>query len=125
MPSQFPIDAPYDKIQVFESAVEAHVKARPREWLGFLGFRAFGISVDRGFIEYKVVVQHRDAWQNITSILNSKARLTTYCLEVAKQLEMRYANPPLPVDLNVYNANSQSFPAEFLNNPAESAKKTV
>lgn len=120
---KFGIDVPYERIQVFQCAVEAHIKARPREWLAFLGFRAFGISVDRGFIEYKVVVQHRDAWQNIISILDSKARLTSYCLEVAKQLNMRYVSPPLPVDLNVHNTQGQPLPQELQGNTAGSVLK--
>ena len=110
---------------MFQSAVEAHVKARPREWLAFCGFRAGAISVDRGFIEYKVVVQHRESWQNIISILDSKARLTTYCLEVAKQLKMRYLSPPLPVDLNIFNANGQSLPQDLNEYTIDSAMKTA
>ena len=39
LPQKFGIDVPYEKVQIFQAAVEAHVKDRPREWLGFLGFR--------------------------------------------------------------------------------------
>jgi len=56
---QFGIDIPYEKIQIFQNAVEDHIKARPREWIGMSGFRAFGISVDLGYIEYKIVCQVR------------------------------------------------------------------
>lgn len=87
--------------------------------------------MDRGFIEYKVVVQHREAWQNIISILDSMARLTTYCLEVAKKLEMRYRYPPMGVDLNVFNTlNAKELPLPLLpqelqSNPVESTMKTA
>jgi len=110
---QFGIDVPYEKMQSFQTAVEAHVKSRPREWLAFCGFRAAGISVDLGFIEYKVVVQHRDKWQNLISILDSKARLTTYCLECAKQLDMRFISPPLPINLNISSNAGLSFPGSL------------
>jgi hypothetical protein len=144
--SKFALDVPYEKIMVFRRAAEQHVAARPREWLAFLGFRAGAISVDLGYIEYKIVVKvschffsvmhlflflpsltrltpcciphcrqkHREPWQNITSILESKAALTTYCLEVAKQLDMRYRSPPLPVDLNVFNSGGLQINEELL-----------
>lgn len=100
---KFGIDVPYEKIMIFRKAAEQHVAARPREWLAFLGFRSGAISVDLGFITYTIIVQHREPWQNVRSILESKGALTAYCLEVAKQLDMRYRSPPLPVDLNVLN----------------------
>ena len=33
--------------------------------------------------------------------MESKANLTTYCLEVSKQLEMRYHAPSVPVELTM------------------------
>jgi hypothetical protein len=33
------------------------------------------------------------------SILESKAQVSSFCLELAKKLDMRYQSPPLPVDL--------------------------
>lgn len=38
---------------------------------------------------------------NIGPILNSTAQLHQYCLEVSKQLGMRYTAPPLPVHLDL------------------------
>lgn len=98
---KFGIDTPYEKIAVFKAAVEQFLKDRPREWLSFVGFRPTSVEVDQGFIGYKVLAQHRAGWQLIGQLLTSKAELTTYCLEVAKQLEMRYTSPPLPVDLKM------------------------
>ena len=37
-------------------------------------------------------------------VLDSKANLNSYCLEVAKQLNMHYKAPPLPVDLQYAKA---------------------
>jgi hypothetical protein len=39
--------------------------------------------------------------------LNSKAEVTSFSLEVAKQLGLRYTAPPLPVNLNL-NASQAS-----------------
>jgi hypothetical protein len=38
------------------------------------------------------------------AIHESRANLTSYCLEAQKQLDMRYTSPPLPVDLKVANS---------------------
>jgi small-conductance mechanosensitive channel len=56
---KFPIDVPYEKLKVFRNALEEFVKARPREWLVFLAFRATRVEADMGFVEYIVVAQHR------------------------------------------------------------------
>lgn len=75
------------------------MKARPREWLALNGFRAHRIVADQGFMEYAIVIQHRESWQSIGVLLDSKANLSSYCNEVARQLNMHYRAPPLPVDL--------------------------
>jgi len=98
---KFGIDVPFDRIVIFKSAVEQYMKARPREWLQLVGFRASTVTVDRGFIEYNIIALHREAWQSIGTILESRATLTSYCSEVAKQLDMRYTSPSLPVSLTV------------------------
>jgi hypothetical protein len=131
------MDTPYEKIAIFRSAVEQFLKERPREWLTFVGFRPTGkvaclwivlnvpylflrfvvfvtiaeVAVERGFIGYRVIAQHRNHWQGIGAIMESKAALVTYCLEVAKQLEMRYHNPPLPVDLTLKGTASSALRA--------------
>ena len=81
--------------------MEQFLKDRPREWLTFSGFRPTEVAVDRGYIGYKVIAQHRNSWQQVGGIIESKANLTTYCLEVSKQLGMRYISPSLPVNLTM------------------------
>ena len=94
------IDVPYAKIQVFKNAVESFVKARPREWLSCHAIYATRVEADLGFIAYVVELQHRDSWQHVGGILESKAAVVSFCLEVQKQLGMRYRAPPTPVDLS-------------------------
>ena len=50
------------------------------------------------------MIQHRDAWQNIGQILDSKANISSYILEVTQQLGMNYQAPHLPVDLKYRQA---------------------
>jgi hypothetical protein len=98
---KFGVDIPYSKVQVFKKTVEAFVKARPREWVSLLMFRSTRVEADLGFIEYALDLQHRESWQNMASIVMSKADLASFCLEVQKQLDMRYIAPSLPVDLSL------------------------
>lgn len=98
---KFAVDTPYEKIMVFKSAVEAYLKDRPREWLSFVGFRPTEVAVDKSYINYVIIAQHRNSWQGISGVLESKGKLVTYCMEVAKQLEMRYSSPPLPINLQI------------------------
>jgi hypothetical protein len=96
---KFSVDEPYSKVKVFRSTVESFVRERPREWLCLSGFRATRVETDLGYIEYVVVLQHRESWNMVTDILQSKADVSSFCLELQKQLEMRYHAPALPVDL--------------------------
>jgi len=113
---KFGVDVPYAKVQLFRKTVEEFVKARPREWLSLSGFRASKVETDLGYIAYVISCQHREAWQNLVPILQSKADLFSYCLEVQKQLDMRYSAPSLPVDLQIKGQNpadsSHNVPVE-------------
>ena len=42
---------------------------------------------------------HRESWQSALSIYESKAEVTSFCLELSKKLEMRYEPPSIRVDL--------------------------
>ena len=50
-----------------------------------------------------VTLIHRESWQNVLSIFESKAEVASFCLELSKKLGMRYESPPLPVDLSILN----------------------
>lgn len=98
---RFGTETPYTKIQIFRSSVEKFVQVRPKEWGRLLGFRVSKIESDLAYIEYSICLQHREGWQNIVPILNSRNTMHSYCLELSKKLDMRYKSPHLPVDLNI------------------------
>lgn len=92
--------------------MEAFVKDRPREWVSLTAFRASSVEQDLGFVKYTICLQHRESWQHLGAILNSKAEVASFSLEVAKQLGCRYTAPPLPVNLNMnagqaFNQNTE------------------
>lgn len=103
---KFAVDTPYDKLETFRAATEQYLKDRPREWLAFNGFRPTEVAMDRGYTNYVIVAQHRSSWQDIGAILGSKADLVKFCMEVTKQLDMRFTSPPLPVDLTLKGSST-------------------
>ena len=58
----------------------------------------------------------REAWQSINSILESKAEVSSFCLELSKKLDMRYKSPPLPVDLAFVQRNNIGTSVSMTNN---------
>jgi hypothetical protein len=53
-----------------------------------------------GYVEYVIIVQHREAWQNLPAILQSKGDFYSYALEVQKELDMKYTAPHVPIDIH-------------------------
>lgn len=124
---KFGVGEPFQKIKVFRKAVEQFVKDRVQEWIEMSAFRSTRVEADLGYIEYVVVLKHRESWQQVSLVLESKAAVSRYvilggrecssvvllrvahykftscfsfCLELQKQLGLRYTAPPLPVNLN-------------------------
>lgn len=110
---KFGVDASHDKRKLFQTVVEKFVKSRPREWFALLGLRATSVEADRGFINYIIIVQHRDSWQNMGAISTSKAELASYCLEVTKKLDMRFMAPPMPITLSMKNDKDADVEKDF------------
>jgi hypothetical protein len=126
---KFSTSVPHGTIQTFERILREFVKGRPREWASFVGFRATRVVADVGFIgtiwifdvvmeplrslsthslipslsviEYAVNLIHRESWQSALSIFESKAEVTSFCLELSKKLDIRYESPSMPVDLSI------------------------
>ena len=98
---KFGIDVSYEKVKIFKSSIEKFVLDRPQEWLKLLAFRATTIQADLGYIGYVLVLHHVEAWQNTGPIRESQANLSSFCLEVCKQMQIRFVSPPMPVQLYV------------------------
>jgi hypothetical protein len=65
------------------------------------GFRATRVNLEQNFIEYVICVTHRELWQNVGPILQSKADLASFSLEVSKKLNLRYEQPEKPIHLSL------------------------
>ena len=58
----------------------------------------------------------RETWQNVGALVQSKAEVASFCLELTKKLDMRYALPPMPVELSMSNktgVDNESVAARF------------
>uniref|UniRef100_A0A6T7I8N1 Mechanosensitive ion channel MscS domain-containing protein n=1 Tax=Attheya septentrionalis TaxID=420275 RepID=A0A6T7I8N1_9STRA len=106
---KFSVDVSYNRIKIFKSAVEGFVKARPSEWVGMTAFRPTTIEIDRAYVEYMIALQHRNRWQDIGPILQSKADIASFSLELSKKLDMRYIAPALPVNMSLNEKTQRAF----------------
>ena len=91
---KFGVDVPLSKIELFKSAVRKFIEERPQEFGRTVGFRLTRVEVDLDFVEYVVVAQSRRSWAERTAVLESKRTVASFCLEVQKKLNVRYASPP-------------------------------
>lgn len=54
---KFSTRQPFERIQIFDNVLREFVKARPREWSKFSGFRVSQVVADLGYVgKYDVVV---------------------------------------------------------------------
>ena len=101
---KFSLDVPHEKVILFRDSIESFVKARPREWIQMSAFRTKSVEADLGYVEYTVVLVHRERWQNLPPILNSKADVQSFAVEVQRRLGIRYVAPPMGIMLDTVQA---------------------
>jgi hypothetical protein len=111
---KFPIDVPYERLEIFHTAIEKYIRSRPREWLSLIRFCATSVEAERGYVEYIVVGQHREGWTSWNALRLSLAHLATFSLELSKKLDIRYKQPSLPVDLSIMQSGNAVDPASIL-----------
>jgi len=105
---KFGVDVPYQKVTVFRKALAKFIQDRPKEWISMVSFRSTRVEADLGFIEYVLILLHRESWEKLLVVLESKASVSSFCLELQNQLDMRYSAPPLPVDLGMKTSKARS-----------------
>lgn len=96
---RFGVDISTDTVEEFKKQLIEYVKSKPREWFAFSAFRMTSIQANQGYVEYKIIIQHRESWQQIGALLNSLADVQTFAFELSKKMRMDYQSPSLPVDI--------------------------
>ena len=66
-----------------------------------------------------LLLQHREPWQSVGAVLDSKANLVSYSHEVQKKLGMQYKAPPLPIHVQKGDVS------QFLEHPSSSESATA
>lgn len=117
-PLKFGIATEHRTIEIFKTTVEKYVNDRPSKWEEFTAMRCGRIEPDLGFVEYTLIVKHQKGWQDTGPIMDDKAELVTFCLEVAKSLGISYEAPPTPVNLSMgpsFNMQAPHMPVPARN----------
>lgn len=102
---KFGVDVPNDTIVLFRKAVEKFVQDRPQAFVNSVGFRIARVESDLGFIEYVIVLQSHESWQSVSEVLESKAKVSRFCVELQKQLGLN-------LNVNDANRNQHSEPCK-------------
>jgi hypothetical protein len=53
-----------------------------------MSFRCSRVDIDRQCLEYTLIVQHREAWQNYSVVQLSKCEIVMFGLNLTKALKM-------------------------------------
>ncbi len=96
---KFSLDSTQQQRQMFKKRLTAFVKERPREWIKMVDFRSTRVEADLGFVEYVIILQHREKWQNLGAILTSRGDVFNFAVELQKVLHMKYKAPHVPIDI--------------------------
>jgi hypothetical protein len=108
---KFGITVQVETVAAFKEQIIAYVKDKPREWLSFAAFRMTRIEANLGFVEYKIVAEHRESWQQIGALLTSLADLSSFAFELSREMKMGYKAPVMPVELKMIEEDTeQSLP---------------
>ena len=96
---KFSLDSTLEQRELFKRRITVFVKERPRQWCNVIDFHSTRVDTDRCFVEYVLILQHRERWQNIGAILESRGEVFNYAVELVKELRMNYIAPHIPVDI--------------------------
>lgn len=106
---RFGIDVTHGQLELFREALTHYVEARPRDWTKLWCVRALDVAADRGYIEYMVCVEAVANWQDVFHLWHIRGTVKAFCHELAKQLDMRYVSPAMPVDIRMRGSLNEAM----------------
>eukprot|EP00980_Cylindrotheca_fusiformis_P014033 scaffold3670_cov124-Cylindrotheca_fusiformis.AAC.9 len=114
---KFGLSVPSETTTSFKEQLIEYVKSKPREWYAFFAFRITNIEASQGYVEYIIVVEHRESWQQVWGLLESLGDLRAVAFELSRELGMGYKAPTMPIELNMMQNNdaqreSRSIPED-------------
>ena len=120
---QYGAGVPYSKIQLLEEALVSFVEARPCEWVKCSKVACSRVEAESGNVEYSIALQHRESWQHIGSIIESKAAVMSFCLEVEKKLGLKHFALPTSVNRKHDLGSSNTVASKSLNSAKRSSDR--
>ena len=96
---KFNLSVTQDQLDAFRNAVTEYVKDRPRSWTKIVSMRCDSIAVDQNYIQYVLIIQHREKWQAFGQIVSDRGQIFIFCLHLMKKLGMNYEAPKMPIEL--------------------------
>jgi hypothetical protein len=94
---KFGVSVKPETIEEFKNQLFYHIRSKPRQWLCPLAFRLSKIAADLGYVEYFILLQHRESWQQIGGLLNSLSDVQQFSFELSTSLGMDFQSPALPI----------------------------
>lgn len=98
------------KILLFQAAVKKFVHDRPHEFYRTVRFRSTSAESDLGFAEHVIVLQCKASWQQFEEVMESKAKVDSFSLEVQTKLGISYSPPP-PMPVNPSQVKGDGGPS--------------
>jgi hypothetical protein len=80
-------------LELFREALENYARDNPNIWEAILFFRCEEIDSDNEFVAYRLAVRSRQSWQASPRVLQDRARLHQFCVELATKLKVTFDSP--------------------------------
>ncbi len=96
---KFTMNVSQSQLDAFRREITEYIKDRPREWIKVVSLRCIRVETELQFLEYVLIVQHRESWQSFATIQVSKSDIYVHALQLQRDLNMYYTAPKLPVEL--------------------------
>jgi small-conductance mechanosensitive channel len=81
-------------LDLFREALENFVLDYPNVWDSIVFLRCEEIDKDNEFVMYRLAIRSRQSWQVCTRVLQERARLHQFCIELATKLEVSFDSAP-------------------------------
>lgn len=94
---RFGVAVKLEVVEEFKRQLFDYVRSKPREWLRPVAFRMNRIAAELGFMEYFVLLQHRESWQVSGALKDSLSDVQQFSFKLSADLAMDYQSPALPI----------------------------
>lgn len=85
---KFDIRSTRQQLETFRKRIEMWLESRPREWNKLVDFRCVGVEPVIGFIEFTMILEHEESWQQFHFIQESRSEMLLFALELQRELNV-------------------------------------